>query len=126
VLIDGTYSDAMFAPERYADRRTLDLMQKIKVTQDPDFNRQYPKSFPCRMEITMRNGERKIAKVANPIGHHDRPMSDEQVSAKFRGLAERKLSPKAVNGILERLWRIENEASLAPIFSALALDRAAS
>ena len=35
VLIDGAYTDAMFAPERFGDPRTLELMKKITSPRTP-------------------------------------------------------------------------------------------
>jgi 2-methylcitrate dehydratase len=119
VLIDGAYTDAIFAPERLGDPRTLELMKKIAVTEDAEFNRRYPDSLPCRMTVTLKSGERKTAEIANPIGHHDRPMSDAQVIEKFHGLAGRKLPPARLQGILDRLWRFENESDLHSFFDAL-------
>jgi 2-methylcitrate dehydratase PrpD len=74
------------------------------------------------MTITLKNGARKTAELANPIGHHDRPMSDAQVVDKFRGLAGRKLPAARLDPILERLWRFEGEADLASLFDALRID----
>ena len=48
-------------------------MKKIAITEDDEFNRRYPKSLPCRMTITLKNGEQKTAELSNPIGHHDPP-----------------------------------------------------
>jgi 2-methylcitrate dehydratase len=119
VLIDGAYTDAIFAPDRYGDRRTLDLMKKITVTEDEAFNQRYPNSLPCRMTITLKNGEHKTAELANPIGHHDRPMSDEQLIAKFNGLAGRKLAAAQLKNILDRLWRFEDDSDLSSLFDEL-------
>src|SRR5215203_1374923 len=91
VLIDGAYTDAIFAPERFQDERTLTLMEKIAISEDAGFNKRYPASLPCRMTITLKGGEQKSAELSNPIGHHDRPMTDAQLVDKFRGLAGRKL-----------------------------------
>jgi 2-methylcitrate dehydratase len=122
VLIEGAYTDAIFAPERYRDQRTLDLMKRISISEDTQFNERYPSSLPCRMTITLKNGSRKTAELANPIGHHDRPMNDAQVVEKFRGLAGRKLPPARLDPILERLWRFEGEADLASLFDALRIE----
>jgi 2-methylcitrate dehydratase len=46
VLIDGAYTDAIFAPERFRDPRTLDLMKKITISEDAEFNKRYPNSLP--------------------------------------------------------------------------------
>jgi 2-methylcitrate dehydratase len=102
VLIDGAYTDAIFEPERFGDPRTLELMKKITITEDAEFNRRYPASLPCRMTVTLKSGEQNTAELSNPIGHHDRPMSDAQVVEKFKGLAERKLSPAQSQKVLKR------------------------
>jgi 2-methylcitrate dehydratase len=122
VLIDGAYTDAIFSPARYGDRRTLNLMKKITITEDREFNERYPASLPCRMTITLKNGERRTAEIANPIGHHDRPMSDEQVVEKFRGLAGRKLPAARLQNILDRVWGIENDDDWACLFNELRID----
>jgi 2-methylcitrate dehydratase len=119
VLIDGAYTDAIFSPERYRDARTLDLMKKIVITEDTAFNQRYPGSLPCRMTITLKNGERKTAEIANPIGHHNRPMSDAQLIEKFRGLAGRKLAPARLDAILDRVWRIDDGGDLRSLFDEM-------
>jgi 2-methylcitrate dehydratase len=122
VLIDGAYTDAIFEPKRFADRRTLDLMKKISVAEDDGFNKRYPTGLPCRMTITLKNGERNTAELSNPIGHHDRPMSDEQLIDKFRGLAGRKLASARLQTILDRLWEIDNNGDLPSLFDALRIE----
>lgn len=122
VLIDGAYTDAIFAPERFHDPRTLDLMKKITITEDSEFNSRYPNSLPCRMTITLKNGEQTSAEITNPIGHHDRPMNDEQMVEKFRGLAGRKLSPAQVQNALDRVWNIDNDGAWATLFDDLRIE----
>ena len=119
VLIDGAYTDATFAPERFHDQRTLELMKKIVISEDDDFNRRYPASLPCRMTITLKNGEQKTAELSNPIGHHDRPMTDAQIVEKFRGLAGRKLPPERLQKVLDRVWKIESDKDWPELFDDL-------
>jgi hypothetical protein len=54
--------------------------------------------------------------------HFASPMSDAQVTEKFRGLAGRKLAPRRVDQTLDRLWHIEAERTLAPLLDTLRLD----
>ena len=122
VLIDGAYTDAIFAPERFQDRRTLDLMKKITIAEDTEFNKRYPASLPCRMTIALKSGGQKTAELSNPIGHHDRPMSDAQVVEKFRGLAGRKLAPARLEKVLDRMWKIDSDADWPSLFDELRLD----
>ena len=71
------------------------------------------------MTITLKSGEQKSAELSNPIGHHDRPMTDAQPVDKFRGLAGRKLSPKRMENILDRVWKFENDDDWASLFDEL-------
>ena len=71
------------------------------------------------MTITLKSGEQKTAEISNPVGHHDRPMSDAQLADKFRGLAGRKLSSKRIEKILDRVWKFENDDDWASLFDEL-------
>jgi 2-methylcitrate dehydratase len=126
VLIDGTYTDAIFAPERFHDPRTLELMKKIVITEDEECNRRYPASLPCSMTITLKNGEQKTAALSNPIGHHDRPMSDDQFMDKFLGLAGRKLTKAQLDQALGRLWRFESDGQWPGLFDQLQVAKGLS
>jgi 2-methylcitrate dehydratase len=121
VLVDGQYTDATFAPERFSDPETLELMKRIVITEDEDCNRRYPGSLPCRMTITLKNGQQKTAELSNPIGHHDRPMTDAQVVEKFRGLAGRKLKPAQLDKVLDRIWKIDSDADWMALFDKLVI-----
>jgi 2-methylcitrate dehydratase len=119
VLIDGDYSDAIYVSERYNDPRTLGLMRKISVTQDPEIERRYPTSLPCRIEITTKNGDRRIASVPNPIGHHHRPMSDSQIAEKFLGLVSRKIPRVRARLVLDRLWELDTSGEFSWMYREL-------
>jgi 2-methylcitrate dehydratase len=116
VLIDGAYTDAIFEPERFKDPRTLELMKKISIIEDAGFNRRYPASLPCRMTITLKDGTSRTAELSNPIGHHDRPMSDAQLIEKFKGLAGRKLKPAQLQKVLDRVWTIDSDPQWTALF----------
>lgn len=122
VLMDGCYSDAIYTPARYSDPSTLDLMRRIAIIEDAGLQRLYPESFPCRMEITTKAGARKIAVVSNPTGHHNRPMSDDQIAEKFRALSGRKLGEAHVSQMLYRLWQFEAEQSIKRAFEEILID----
>lgn len=123
VLIDGAYTDAIFAPERFTDAATLDLMKKIVITEHDAFNKLYADgNLPCRMTITLKNGERRTAELTNPVGHHRRPMNDEQVLEKFKGLAGRKLGPAQVQKVAGRIWQIDSDPNWRTLFDEMRIQ----
>jgi 2-methylcitrate dehydratase len=119
VLMDGDYSDAIYNPNRYADGSTRDLMRKITITVDPEIESQYPNNLSCRIQVTTKSGERKVAFVQNPVGHHHRPMSDRQIAEKALTLLSRQLPPSQSQLVLDQLWKLDSGGSLSSIFQGL-------
>ncbi len=64
----------------------------------------------------------RSAAMNYPRGHHDDPMSDEEVNDKFRQLALRKLSPERVERALDRIWCLEASPSAGDIFELFRID----
>jgi 2-methylcitrate dehydratase len=119
VLVDGAFSDAIFAPERFTDDRILALADRISVHDDPALSAQVPQAFPCRLEITTADGRIHAAGRQVPRGHHDDPMSDAEVAAKFRDLAGRKLAPASVERALDVLWNAERACRISDLLAPL-------
>jgi 2-methylcitrate dehydratase len=122
VLVNGGFSDAIFDPARFADPAVLRLADKIKISEDPDLTRQVPHCFPCGMEMHVEGRGLKSAAMKVPRGHHDDPMSDAEVNAKFRQLACRKLSPERAERALDFIWTIDASASAGEVFDLFRVD----
>lgn len=106
-LVDGQFSDAIFTEERLRDPRIHALIDKIEVKEDPEYTRAYPAVSPCRLEILMKDGQCKSVAVAYPLGHARNPMSDDDVTQKFRTLASRSLPTEKAESMLRDLWVFE-------------------
>jgi 2-methylcitrate dehydratase len=123
VLVDNRFSDDIFTTARLRDPRILGLIDRIEVKEDPALTQAASgDKLPCRMEITTKSGERKVAVVDYPRGHALNPMSDEEVSDKFRGVARRALAADRVAGALETLWRLDAAPNLDAIFDAVRVE----
>ncbi len=119
VLIDRDFSDSIFSDERLRDPRIRQLIDRIEIREDPELTCRFPDSMPCRIEITTRNGERRIGAADNPRGHNKNPMTDDEVSAKFRGLAQRALPQERVGAALDALWQLDAASDLSGIYEAV-------
>lgn len=117
VLLDGAFSDAMFAPERLTDPRILALADRIRVHEDPALSARLPDAFPCRVEITTADGRVHRAGLHYPRGHHADPMSDAEVAGKFRDLAGRRLAD--VDRALDVLWNAERASRISDLLAPL-------
>ncbi len=123
VLIDRGFSDEIFSSGRLRDPRILQLIDKIEVKEDAALTRLAPEKLPCRIEIKTKNGERKVAAVDYPRGHHLNPMSDDEVNAKFRGVAQRVLPKERADRALDALWKLDTATSLDALFDAVRTGR---
>ncbi len=122
VLVDGGFSDAIFAPARFTDPRILALADKITVIEEPDFTRAFPEKFRSRVEIELSDGTTRAAGLDYPHGHHDDPLTDGEVREKFTSLAGRKLAPERVARALALIWDFESCTRIDDLFDALEVE----
>jgi len=122
VLIDGRYSDEIYAPERLRDPEIHQLADRISIKEDAELTRRFPRDLACRIEVITKSGERKVATVDSPRGHVNNPMSDEEVNEKFRSLAGRALPKERIERALGRFWKLDEAAELGGIFDAVQVD----
>jgi 2-methylcitrate dehydratase len=121
-LIDGAFSDATFAPARFGDPRILALADRITVAEAPEFTGAFPQEFRSHVEIALRDGTRRSAGLDVPHGHHDDPLTDAEVDAKFAMLAGRKLPPARAAQALRLIRDFEQCTRLDDLFDALTIE----
>ncbi len=123
VLVYGYFSDELFSDKKLRDERILNLIDRVEVAEDPELTRQFGgDKVPCRIEIQTKSGARKVAAVDFPRGHYNNPMSDDEVNAKFRELAQRALPKPQIERALDALWKIETSPNLDAVFSAVEIS----
>jgi 2-methylcitrate dehydratase len=108
---------------RIRDRRIHELADRIAVNEDPEYSRQFPGKIPGRIEIRTRSGKALVAHVDYPHGHSGNPMTDEEVSDKFRVLAERKLDKGQAERALDVLWAFDTATGLDDLFKSVHIGR---
>ncbi len=117
-LLDGTIDTATFSAERISDFRIRALMQKVQVIHDPELDKLQPSVDPCRMEITLRNGARKLSSVDYPKGHVRNPANDNDIENKLVRMNNGLLSPGRVSGLLDLCWRLDELDDVRELIAA--------
>jgi 2-methylcitrate dehydratase len=120
---DGGVTPATFAPSRIQDPALRPLIKKLTVVEEPEFTRRYPTESCTRVEVTTTDGRRMEAEMSHPKGHRRNPLTDEEVEAKFRGLASGALGAAGCDRALAELWRLENAATVDGLFESLVIAR---
>ena len=113
-LTHGSVRLAAFEPARMNDGATRDLMQRIEVAIDPELDAAFPKQRAARVVIEARDGRREEHLQPTRIGDPDAPLSDAQLDAKFLELAGPVIGESKAKALLQKLWKLESEQSLAP------------
>jgi 2-methylcitrate dehydratase len=112
-ITDRMVTPLQFLPERIADTKLIDFIQKIKVLADDELEKQFPKLQPSRVEIKLKSGESLVQSVDYAKGDPREPMTEEDLMDKFYGLTKPYISDQQRKKIaddikgLERFDRIE-------------------
>ena len=91
----------------------------MTINEDKDFTQRFLQEGNCRMEVTTVSGQRLVAHTAYPKGHQRNPLSDADLEAKFRRLAEAVLTEQQCSTVLQLLWGVERLSNLKALFDTL-------
>ena len=122
-LLDGTVTWRSFDAKRLGDARLLELMDKTRVVQAPDFIGRYPDAMPTRLTVRTDAGKDYTHQVDVPLGHPRNPMSDREVEDKFRSLAARQLSAARIQRIIDAVWTLDRCSDVAALMPLLKVGR---
>jgi 2-methylcitrate dehydratase len=119
-LVDGDLLPEQFEPARLRDPDILSLVDRISLATDPELSAHWPSANPAEVDVVTSAGDVRRARVVYPPGHPKNRLTDEQLEAKFRGLAGRVLPAESLEGIVELLWRLDQLAGIGPLMKLVA------
>lgn len=111
----GTIESRHFEDPFLHDAGLLDLVGRIKCSISDEANAREPEAMLCDLEVLMKNGRRETVRVEYHRGHWRNPMSESELSEKFRPLAAAVLPPSRIDALLERLWKLEELADIGEL-----------
>ena len=114
-LMYGTIEPHHFGEEYWRNPQLLALVQKVKVRVSEAANRRAPEAMLSIVDVTTTSGQHYTAEVPYHRGHYKNPMSDPEVEAKFRVLAQDLLTPAQTAALLDRLWRLEQVEDIGQV-----------
>ncbi|MCD6009578.1 MmgE/PrpD family protein [Halomonas sp. IOP_31] len=100
-LLRGDGSPTAFTDEAVNDPALVELRRNVHVTTDPGC---YEASVT--IIVTLDDGQRLEKHVERAIGSRERPLSDDQIEAKFRGQAAMVIGEQACDSLIEAAWQI--------------------
>lgn len=120
-LLDDAAGICQFSDERLADPEIIDLCRRIDVQTSEKYTAQYPANWGCEVNVTTRDG-RKLSKVVwNGKGSPDNPLTRDDLTLKFRGLAGQVMKEPQMNQIIETVYGLETLPDISQLTSLLVL-----
>jgi len=109
-----------FTAAAIRDPAVLDLARRVDCLPDPDAN--YPHTFPGRLRLTLRDG--RVLERDEPLnrGSAERPLSDDDVAAKFRRNAARALPQPQVDALLTAVQGVDAAPSVRELAARCRVD----
>jgi 2-methylcitrate dehydratase len=118
-ILDGGIAEASFSARRIRDPRLVRLLDRTTIREDADYSKRHPHEWPCRIELTLRGGGKRVAEVSYFKGHPKRPLTDAEVEKKFRFLAEESLGDKRASAVLATAWKLEKLKDIGELVALL-------
>lgn len=87
-LAEGNAGPQQFTSDKIAEPRLVDLAHKVRFEIDPDIEQIYPRAFPGKVAIRLRDGRTVEHYVPGPKGSPQNPMTYEEVTEKFHLLVD--------------------------------------
>jgi len=102
-IIHGAAGEAQFSDEVVRDPQVVALRDRVFATEDSSIGR-----TEAKVSIALRDGTRLDRHVAHALGTLERPMSDTDLEAKFRGLVEGVLPEGQIRKLIDACWGLES------------------
>ena len=118
-LADGEITDRQFERSRFTEAKLLDLVAKVKVTRNAELSAKYPIEVGNIVSIRTKDGKTLSKRVDVPPGNAKRPLTDDQVRAKFHSQAEGVIGKERAGRIADWVWKLEEKSDAGELMPLL-------
>jgi 2-methylcitrate dehydratase PrpD len=112
-LVEGAGGIDQFSDRAVQDRVIASLRDRVTTTIDSSLHEDQ-----VRIVLTARNGKGFEKFVEHAVGSLDHPMSDSDLEAKFKGLANGVISADRQRKLMDLCWNVESLPAAGAIASA--------
>jgi 2-methylcitrate dehydratase PrpD len=100
-VIYGAAGEAQYSDEAVRDRKVIALRERVAAAVEPGIHEDQ-----VRIAIKLKNGKALEKYVEHAVGSINRPLSDGDLEAKFRGLTDGILSKAESDGLIRLCWDV--------------------
>ena len=96
-------------------------MGRVVCVTDPALDKAYPRQWPASVEIVTSDGRKFSTRVDYPRGDPEKPLTWEELLAKYDELSSPVFSAERRSEIISRLGSLEAETNIASLAGLLAV-----
>lgn len=112
-LLRSDGSPTAFTDEAVTNPELVALRRKVHLTTDTNCH-----EAAVDIAVTLGDGRRVEKHIERAIGSRERPLSDAQIEAKFRGQAAAVIGDEACEALIAATWQLPDTADMAQIARA--------
>ena len=113
------FSADRFGPSGVRDSAIAALLDRTRVTVDPEFTAKYPAAWPGRVTLTLRDGSTLGAHQDYPRGNPENAVTTAALEEKFLSLVSPRIGHTMAAAAVDAVRRIEQCGDMAALFSDL-------
>jgi 2-methylcitrate dehydratase len=119
-VVRRTLTPREFSPASLRDDAILACVPKVQAVLEPSFELRFPDEQPCRVEITLKNGERLANERAYPKGDPRDRLSTAELKEKFAVLADGILTVDECERFHDAVFGLEEFATIGELMKMIA------
>jgi 2-methylcitrate dehydratase len=120
-VVRRTLTPREFSNESLKDEQILATVPKVKAVLDPSFEGRFPAEQPCRVVLTLKNGDKLTKERSFPKGDPRDQLSTDELKQKFNVLAENILSDSQQEEFFHTIQNLENVANIGSLMNLLTI-----
>lgn len=118
-LLTGSCRTAAFEDARIVDPAILALAKRVFVGKDDACDAAFPKRRSANVKIELKDGRQCEFYAPTRKGDPDSPLTDAELSAKYRELARPEIGAERTVDLEERIWSLNSLANVAELYPQL-------
>jgi 2-methylcitrate dehydratase len=122
-IAERQVTPAQFSMEKINDQAIRAQLNKIVVTADREIEKVFPALQRVVVKIHTTNGREFSKQLDYPKGDPRNPLTDKEVEEKFEALAGPVMTPGARRGVIDAIWALEKQDSVAGLMRLFRVDR---
>ncbi len=109
-IVDGMVTPAQFKDEKLKDPAIWELLPKIKVVAEAEFEKLFPRLKATEVAITTKGGKTHTLRIDYPKGDYRDPMTEEELLYKFDSMVLEKVGKEKRDRMVELIMGLEKVA----------------